>query len=604
LEKETAMNNNRKYKIFSALLVIFMAAALLGGCAAPQAQAAMESVIISGTDSRSVASLVTHFGGTVTSRLDVIDGVAAQIPVSAEDALRKSPGITSVVPNGTVTSEDQSASLLLDQNGQPPSTDYPNEVGADQVWAQGDHGEGVGVAVLDSGIAPLQGLADGMDANHADRNNGRGSDRKNNPRISAWIDFVDGSKDPIDPNGHGTHVSGIIANSDVGADGEWNGIAPAVNLIGVRVLNEQGSGTYEQVLKGLDWTIKNQKKYNIRVINLSLIGQTNAPYWADPLNIAVTKAWSKGITVVAAAGNGGPNPLTIGSPGNNPYAITVGAFTDHYTPADWSDDYIADFSSAGPTKDMFVKPDLVAPGAHIVSSMSPDSYIAQQHQANLIQGNYFSMAGTSQAAAVVSGVAALIISNHADITPDQVKYRLLSTAFPWVDPKTNASLYSVWQEGSGRVNAVDATFADTQDAANQGLNIQADLAGAVHYEGYTVLDPATGQYSLQGNTPLKATRYGLWSGRYGMWSGGYGAWSNGFGVWSGKYGLWSGKYGLWPGKYGLWSGGFGVWSGKYGLWSGKYGLWSGKYGLWSGAADPNADLSQNTASIDNWVEEH
>jgi serine protease AprX len=600
------MRMNRKHTYLSALLVFCIAAALLGGCAAPQTPAAMESVIISGADAQSVANLVTQAGGQVTSQLDVIDGVAAQIPVSAEDTLRKAPGIKSVVLNGTVNAEDISASALTDQNGQAPATDYPNEVGADQVWAQGDHGENVGVAVLDTGIEPLQGLANGYDASRGGRSNGRSADHKaNNPqRISAWIDFVDGKNDPTDPNGHGTHVSGIIANSDVGTDGDWNGIAPSVSLIGVRVLNDQGSGTYEQVLKGLDWTIKNQKKYNIRVINLSLIGQTKAPYWADPLNIAVTKAWSKGITVIAAAGNGGPDPLTIGSPGNNPYAITVGAFTDHYTPADWSDDYIADFSSAGPTKDMFVKPDLVAPGAHIISTMSPDSYIAQQHQANQIEGKYFSMAGTSQAAAVVSGVAALIISNHPDITPDQVKYRLLSTAFPWVDPKTNVSLYSVWQEGAGRVNAVDATFADTHDEANQGLNIQADLAGAVHYEGYSVLDPATGQYSLQGNTPLKASRYGLWSGKYGMWSGGYGAWANGFGVWSGKYGLWSGKYGLWSGKYGLWSGGFGVWSGKYGLWSGKYGLWSGKYGLWSGAADPNADLSQNSASIDNWVEEH
>jgi serine protease AprX len=566
------------------LLILAFAGSLLGGCAAAQDQSPMESVIISGTDTQNVSQLVARYGGKVTSELDVIHGVAAEIPVSAEAQIRSEPGIRSVEPNGEVKAEHTPAVAAIAPGGKVPATDYPDEVGADSVWAQGARGENVTVAVVDTGINPIQGLA-------------KGFDRRHDNRIVGWVDFVEKSRKPTDPNGHGTHVAGIIGNSDTGSDREYNGVAPAVNLVSVRVLNREGSGTYETVLKGIDWVVKHQDEYQIRVMNLSLVGQTDAPYWADPLNIAVTQAWANGITVIVAAGNAGPDPLTIGAPGNNPYAVTVGAFTDHYTVADWNDDYITSFSSAGPTQDMFVKPDVVAPGAHIVSIMAPDSYIARQHEANKVQGQYFEMSGTSQSAAVVSGVVALMISQTPDLTPDQVKSRLLSTAFPWVDPTTDEAIYSVWQQGAGRVNAVDATFSDSLDSANQGMDIQADLAGSEHYIGYTAFNPETGEYSLQGD-------YSLTSGKYGLWSGGYGLWSGGYGLWSGKYGLWSGKYGLWSGKYGLWSGGFGVWTGSYGLWSGKYGLWSGKYGLWSGSTDVKTDLNKSPVTIETWVEEH
>ena len=243
-------------------------------------------------------------------------------------------------------------------------------------------------------------------------------------RIVAWIDFVDGKKKPVDPNGHGTHVAGVIANNQIGADGEANGMAPGVDLVAVRVLGENGGGTYENVIKGIQWVVKNQAKYNIRVMNLSLVSPAQSPYWADPLNRAVTAAWASGITVVAAAGNGGPGPMTISVPGNNPYVITAGAFTDAYTPMVFDDDYLAPFSAAGPTLDGFTKPDVLAPGAHMVSTMSNSSYVARNHQANRVGSDYFSMAGTSQASATVSGVAALVISAHpeSDPQPGQVPH--------------------------------------------------------------------------------------------------------------------------------------------------------------------------------------
>src|SRR5690606_26426857 len=130
-------------------------------------------------------------------------------------------------------------------------------------------------------------------------------------------------------------------------------------------LDAEGKGSYVDVIEGLNWVLQNKDAYNIRVVNLSLVSGIDTPYWADPINQAVEALWEAGVVVVAAAGNGGPDPLTISAPGNDPFVITVGAYTDNFTPDDESDDYITPFSGAGPTETGFVKPDVVAPGAHM-----------------------------------------------------------------------------------------------------------------------------------------------------------------------------------------------------------------------------------------------
>jgi serine protease AprX len=294
--------------------------------------------------------------------------------------------------------------------------------------------------------------------------------------------------------------------------------------------------------------------------------------------------------------------MSVTVPGNNPYVITVGAFTDNYTPDDWNDDYITPFSSAGPTLDGFVKPDVIAPGAHIVSTMLPGSYIARHHTANWVNGLYYSMAGTSQAAAVVSGIAALVISEHPELTPNEVKYRITSTAFPWVTADQSGFLYSMWQQGSGRVNAPDAVFADIQGEANAGMDINADLNGDIHYEGYSYFDETTGQFKLRGDYNAYESAYGTWSGAYGTWSGAYGTWSGAYGTWSGAYGTWSGAVGPWAGAYGTWSGAYGTWSGAYGTWSGAYGTWSGGYQNWDGTNNQWAGAYSNPEFAEKFVE--
>jgi serine protease AprX len=522
-----------------------------------------ESFILQGKDTGQLVKLVTSHGGIITSRLESVHGVGALLPKTAIHKLSQDASVTKITPNARVRTTGKGGNPPI------PNTEYPEAIGADYTWSQGEVGAGITVAVVDTGIARHQGIFQDLDG-------------KQNERVIGWVDIVDGKPSPHDPNGHGTHIAGIISNSQTNQDGEISGISPGIELVGVRVLDQNGFGTYEQVIQGIEWVIEHKDEFNIRVMNLSLISQVLSPYWADPLNQVVMQAWAQGITVVAAAGNDGPGPMSIGVPGNNPYIITAGAFTDNFTPDDWNDDYLTPFSAAGPTLDGFVKPDLVAPGAHIASTMLPSSYISRNHEANRLSAQYFSMAGTSQAAAVVSGVAALTIAHQPDLTPDQVKYRLMISAFPWVDTQSTEALYSIWQQGAGRVSAPDAVFGDYQGSANFGMDIQADIDGEKHFEGFSYFDENSGEFRLRGDFADWAGGYGNWAGGYGNWAGGYGNWAGGYGNWAGGYGNWAGGYGNWAGGYGNWAGGYGNWAGGYGNWAGGYGNWAGGYGNWAG----------------------
>jgi serine protease AprX len=547
--------------VFSLLLVLTLFGTTLAMPGKAIQQAGEGSYIVQAADVETASRLVEQAGGDVTARLEIIDGVAATLTAGALAQLRASSELVQVFSDAQVLSAAGGGNRI-------PQTDYPDVVGAELAWAQGVTGEGVTVAIVDTGIANHPGLETGIDGN--------------NDRIIGWKDFVEKKKTPKDQNGHGTHVAGIIANSQLGNDNEWNGVAPGVNLVGVRVLDDNGQGSYASVIRGLDWVLQNKTTYNIRVVNLSLVATPMSPYWADPLNQAVTQLWANGIVVVVAAGNGGSGPMSVGVPGNNPYVITVGAFTDNYTPNDWSDDYIAPFSAAGPTLDGFVKPDLVAPGAHIVSSMKENTTLAQTYPDNVLPKKYFTMAGTSQSTAVASGVAALMLSQNPDLTPDQVKFRMMGSAFPWVDVTNDQALYSIWQQGMGRLNAPDAVFGEMDGAANAGMDILADLNGDIHYEGFSYYDEATGTFRMHDDYGNWAGGFGTWAGDYNPYTGGFGTWAGGFGTWAGGFGTWAGGFGTWAGGFGTWAGGFGTWAGGFGTWAGGFGTWAGGFGTWAG----------------------
>ena len=301
--------------------------------------------------------------------------------------------------------------------------------GASSVWqgrsgllgiggTPGYNGSGITVAVLDSGIAAHTALG---------------------PRVVGRVNLV--SDEPGvsgDPYGHGTHVAGIIGGSVTAAKNVTpsfaGGTAPNVNLVDVRVLGRDGSGLTSDVIAGIDWAIDHRQAYNSRVINLSLGHPVTEPSVTDPLCQAVARAVAVGIVVVASAGNygetetGAPVLGGITSPGNSPLAITVGAIDTNGT-VDTSDDKLAPYSSRGPTKyEMVVKPDVVAPGTRIVSLEANKSYLSttypQWHIAGSANNAYLRLSGTSMAAPVVSGGAALLLDAYSSLSPAQVKMAL------------------------------------------------------------------------------------------------------------------------------------------------------------------------------------
>ncbi len=553
------MDKTRFQRVVALFLVIFTLTFALSGSTL-RVTSSRIAVIVRGATLESAAVAVAQNGGRVLESYPMINAVLADIPVAAGNALTAAGGVEGVFPNHTV---EAAGGPIREE------VEFAEAVGAADVWAEGNLGQGVTVAFLDTGIEPrFASLRHGANGNQ---------------RILAYYDAIGNRlykephlmQSPGDPNGHGTHVAGIVANSTYEPRKDaYLGLAPAVNLVAVRALNANGSGTYADVLRGIQWVIDNKDVYNIRVLNISMYAQSLAPYWADPFCLATMAAWNAGITVVVSAGNGGPTPMSIGVPGNTPYVVTVGAFTDNYTPSDFGDDYIPEFSATGPTLDAFVKPDVVAPGAHIVSLARHDTYLAQQYPENRIVPSYFKTSGTSMSAAMVSGAAALMLSAHPELTPDQVKYRLTLTARPQFSEYTGEAAYSIWEQGAGRIWIPDAVHTTIQGVANRGMDLAADLAGDIHYQGKTVYDPATEQFHILG--------YETWAGGYETWAGGYETWAGGYETWAGGTTNWSGDFNDWVAAYQSWSDGWNAWAGGYETWAGGYETWAGGYETWAG----------------------
>jgi len=502
----------------------------------------------------SVVSDTVDTALVTTSKVPVVSGVTA--------------AVVSGTSNGTATQDGTGVNTpaLLYQ------TNYPMLVGADTMQQAGITGNGVTIAMLDTGL--WQDLS---------QNYGT--------RILATIDVTNGGSGPVtgDPYGHGTHITSIAAGGAINLSGNYLGIAPQANLVIVRAFNGEGAGRYTDVVAGLNWIVANRKKYNIRVVNLSFGATPESNYWDDPVNQAVMAAWQAGIVVVAAAGNSGPSPMTIGVPGNVPYVITVGALTDNYTPYNPNDDWLASFSSTGPTYEGFVKPEMVAPGGHMVGSMNSNSYLANIDPGSMAPtAQMFTMSGTSQATAVTSGVVALMLQSHPTLTPDEVKCRLLASARPAVS-SSGTLAYSVFQQGAGLINAVSAINSSATGCANKGLNVSADLAGTEHFGG-PANQNASGSYyimNLTGSatwgTPQPSDGY-TWSSAYTSGQG-Y-SWSEGY-AWAPGY-SWTQAY--------TWSDGY-AWSKGYAWFKGY--AWSKSVPWWNTSGTQAA--TTQPASIEDWV---
>jgi subtilisin family serine protease len=379
-------------------------------------------------------------------------------------ALARNGAVT--MDTNTVGSAGCAVGVGATRPGPPPTgltSLYPQEVLANQAWSQ-SKGAGVTVAVLDSGVAPDMDLGN---------------------RVLASVSFAGTAAQP-DPGGHGTHIAGIVAGSGLRSAGQYVGMAPAANIVDVRVLDANGNGRLSSVIHGIEWVLAHRAQYNIRVLNLSLGAPPAPTYRADLLSAAVEMAWKRGIVVVVAAGNDGPADGTVQSPGVDPYAITVGATDDQGT-LSLSDDQLAWFSSwssswSTPTGGQ-PKPDLVAPGRRLVSIRVQGSTLDglfADHRVTATNGSsYFRLTGTSQATGVVSGAAALMLARQPTLTPDQVKKILVATTQGY-GPNGSPVLPNPLADGSGLLNAQAAYLSPVLGNANAGLYYADGFARSIY----------------------------------------------------------------------------------------------------------------------------
>lgn len=396
------------------------------------------------TDAQDAETLVARMGGKVTVDLSVINAFAAEMSAESALELAKSEAVR------WVSLDTEMAPTLC--NGCVDTTNLTNSyirtIQADKVWNLPKllQGQGVGVAVVDSGINPNGDLYTNMGVNR----------QKANVRFN-----TDYNQNTSDGYGHGTHVSSIIGGDGSESNGKYIGVAPMVNIINVKVSNDDGSARTSDVVQGLQWVLDNKDAYNIRVVNLSFNSTVAESYHNSPLDAAVEILWFNKIVVVVSAGNQANGILY--PPANDPFVITVGATDDNGT-ASLSDDVITSFSAYGTTADGIKKPDLVAPGKDIVARLvNTNMGMASAHPGNVIAGTYFKMSGTSASAPMVSGAVAILLQSEPGLNPDQVKYRLMSTA------NKTWNNYNVTEAGAGYLDVYAAVKTATTDSANNNL---------------------------------------------------------------------------------------------------------------------------------------
>ena len=340
-----------------------------------------------------------------------------------------------------------------------------DDIGATYVrQTYGLDGSGVTIAIIDTGIDAKHVALDDLDDDPSTWD----------PKVIAFKDIVNGlddldpsdGMDAYDDNGHGTHVAGIAAGTGA-PDYLYVGVAPQAYLVGIKVLDDQGSGTLEGVIAGIEWAVENKDTYNIRVINLSLGASVTQNDGTNPVSIAVDKAVLAGLVAVVAAGNEGPRKNSISAPGDAHLAITVGAAFDS---GEGNKGAVASFSSQGPTDDGRVKPDITAPGVYI---MAPE--------ANTVDG-YIEYSGTSMASPHVAGAAALLLQADPTLDPAEVKYILTRT--------TQVDYYSGNPdnvEGYGYISVANAVESiDTYKGTIVGTSISLTVSYSVSKRGVRV----------------------------------------------------------------------------------------------------------------------
>ena len=431
--------------------------------------------------------------------------------------------------------------------------------GVQSWWHAGFTGQGVDVALIDTGVASVPALSgNGQIVNGPDL-----SLESQNPNLQY-----------LDTNGHGTFMAGIIAGND-GHPGGYRGVAPDSRILSVKVGDADGGVDVSQVIAAVDWVVQHRTDngMNIRVLNLSYGTDSSQPFVIDPLAYAVERAWKAGIVVVTAAGNTGEGS-GLADPAYDPWVIAVGAADTMGTPS-ISDDQPASFT-AGASGCRFLVcrgPDLLAPGVHMQGLLDPGSYVDQNNPSAELGDQYFRGSGTSEAAAYVTGAVALLLQEDPQLSPDQVKQMLKESS-------DSLPGYSKLWQGSGELDLA-ALLADSPPSNARQFHWSSIGTGSLE------ASRGSNHLSLNGvvlqgpedifGQPFNSLRMTALEAQGSSWSGG---------TWN--HSQWTGD--SWNGS--SWSGS--SWSGS--SWSGN--SWSGS--SWSGSSWSGSSWSGSSWSGDGW----
>ncbi len=576
--------DDRKRRSVSAMATataLMLSAGALATTAHAAAGTNLVSVIVRAqpTDIAAADQEITSLGGHIQQHISLINAIVADVPAGAVPELETNPAVAQVTLNAPV--QLQGDGWGTQSNAYNAATDVNSMYNIEQMdgahayWNAGFTGQGVGVALIDSGVTPVDGLSTPGKV-------------VNGPDLSFESQVP--SLEYLDTFGHGTHMAGIIAGRDNAVTSvsssdstHFLGMAPDAQIVSVKVADALGQTDVSQVLAAIDWVVQHQHDngMNIRVLNLSYGTDSNQSYVLDPVAYAAEQAWLHGIVVVVAAGNQGNWSNGLDDPAIDPYVIAVGASNTENT-MNVRYHRPASFTSEG---DGTRNPDLSAPGTHIVSLRDPGSFVDDTYGSTATVGNRFFLgSGTSQAAAVVSGAAALLLSQRPNLTPDQVKALL--------DTNTHQMYGPTDLKGSGELNLAGVLNAPTPSAAqtwptSNGTGSLEASRGTDHVVDMNG-NQLNGEQDIFGNT-VDTTALAAAEANGTAWNGGIfngSSWSGS--SWSGS--SWSGS--SWSGS--SWSGG--SWSGS--SWSGS--SWSGA--SWSGSSWSGASWSGSSWSGSSWSE--
>jgi serine protease AprX len=328
--------------------------------------------------------------GKIKYEYGFMNAAAAEITLETADRLSERPEVTFI-------SYDRKAAVCMDR-----SAGY---VGIDRSGPYPLTGRNINIAVIDTGVYPHSDLMRPYRA------------------VIMFKDYVSSCPEPYDDNGHGTFMCGIMAGSGVISENRYTGVAPGSKLIMLKAFNSVGEGSFSDIIAAIGWVIENREKYKIRILCLPFGAEAIVPHLTDPLCIACEKAWKEGLIVIAAAGNKGPDPDSITTPGISPSVITAGCSDCRGgSIRDWK---IPGFSGRGSRKGDDVKPDILAPGAGIVSLQADIIFKSGSGRRGFIPEQtlppYTSMSGTSASAAIAAGCAAVFLEKMPGVSNSDFK---------------------------------------------------------------------------------------------------------------------------------------------------------------------------------------